>query len=105
MSQPDILTDKKERSDFYIALGVILLAGAMLYYSTLGDQVDLELGDNLVTKISEEIPETAPIYESDIVEEVEIIDPKHGYHSDQASEVIQPEIETHAPVDIEEIQR
>jgi len=77
VSQPDILTDKKERSDFYIALGVILLAGTFLWYTTYGGQSDLE--EIVSTEVQVDTPAEAPIYSRETIVKDSLLD---GYHTD-----------------------
>jgi len=74
VNQPDILHDKNERNDFFIALGIIALAAAFLLYYAYGRPYASALGtlDEDATELNAEIPEAPLIYESDEkLEEVE----------------------------------
>jgi len=74
VSQPDIFQDKKERNDFYIALGVIALVGLFLWFYIFGmnTSASLDIVDDQATEATTEIPDAPHIYESEEpLEEVE----------------------------------
>ena len=88
MSQPDILTDKKERSDFYIALLVILIAGAFVWHSALGGGDDISLGDQIIADADIGADDVAHIYESE-----EELDQTGGYHTNSKVSSVFPKRE------------
>jgi len=74
VNQPDILQDKKERNDFYIALFVLALFGLFLWYFIFGGNTtaSMEILDDQATELTAELPESEHIYESEeVIEEVE----------------------------------
>ena len=93
MSQPDILHDKKERNDFFIALGIITLVGFFLWYNMFASEPH-----NVMIKeeaaIDHQSAEPTDIYESGAIIEDESED--QGYITPPvSSDHISEQVEVH----------
>ena len=82
MSQPDILTDKKERNDFLIAFFVILLAATFIWYITFRGDKQPIIQDIVTAELQGQRIEQAVIYESDTIIPSLMDESQVGYRTD-----------------------